>query len=240
MIRSHESAMVTSSSPTLAEALERVGLAGKVTSDQCELLEQYCEILWEINQRINLTRHLDYDRFAARDVLDSIQLADQLAPNEELLDVGSGGGVPGVLLGILRPDLDVSLAESVQKKARAVEEIVRRLDLPIAVHHARAEDVLEDLRFDTLCARAVGSISKLCTWFAPHWMSIGRLLLIKGPKWVEERAEARHRGLLNALQLRKLASYRFPGADGDSVILQLAPPSRSDPASPGQPAPHST
>ena len=159
--------------------------------------------------------------FINRDVLDTVQLATHLQPGERVLDVGTGGGVPGVLLAIVRPDLEVALAESVGKKAEAVADIVTSIDLPITVYAGRAEHVIENQPFDTLVARAVGPMWKILKWVRPHWNQFQRLLLIKGPKWIEERGQARHRGHLHGLALRKLASYKTPGHDGDSVILSV-------------------
>lgn len=208
------------SCPTnLTAALERYGLA--LPEDQVAQLDRYCRLLWDWNTKLNLTRHTDYDKFAGRDLLDSLQLSRLLAPGEEVLDVGSGGGVPGLVLAIVRPDLQVALAESVAKKARVLDTLVGALDLAVTVYHSRAEDVLEDFRFDSLVARAVGPLWKMCQWFAPHWHDFGRLLAIKGPRWAEERHEARQRGLLQNVELRKAASYHMPGTDSESVILQL-------------------
>jgi 16S rRNA (guanine527-N7)-methyltransferase len=170
---------------------------------------------------MNLTRHTTYDKFVSRDLVDTIQLSELLEPDEEVLDMGTGGGVPGVILAILRPDLQVSLCESIQKKSRAVEAIVRDLGLPVTVHHDRAESVLEDLRYDVVVARAVGPLWKICQWLQPHWHSFGRLLAIKGPQWVEERKIARERGLLKNVELRRVASYQMPGTESESVILKL-------------------
>ena len=206
-------------SASLREALTRHG--PECSDEQSARLDDYGRRLWQWNTRINLTRHDNYDLFAARDVLDTARWCDQLKPGEEVLDVGSGGGVPGIVMAILRPDLEVSLCESVEKKARVLEDLVSQLDLPCAVHHARVEEVLEDLRFDTLTARAVGPLWKVLTWLQPHWHSIGRLLLVQGPRWVEQRGEARHRGLLGALEMRRLDSYPMPGTDSESVILQI-------------------
>jgi len=83
--------------------------------------------------------------------------------------------------------------------------------------------VLEDFRFDAVVARAVGSLRKVLTWLAPHWASIGRLLLIKGPQWVAERGEARHYGLMHKLELRRAAHYPMSGRDSESVILEIRP-----------------
>jgi len=117
----------------------------------------------------------------------------------------------------------VSVCDSVKKKATALNEIVRELNLHVPVYAERAEVVLEDFRFSSLTARAVGPMWKLLRSVQEHWQSMGRLLMIKGPRWVEERGEARHRGLLNNLALRKLVSYPMPGTDSESVIVSVGP-----------------
>lgn len=184
-------------------------------------LESYCRLLWDWNAKLNLTRHTDFDKFVTRDLVDSLQLAALVSTGEQVLDVGTGGGVPGVVLAIVRPDLQVALCESVGKKAHAVEQIVRELQLSVPVHVCRVEELLVKARFETLLARAVGPLWKLLKWLEPHWDSIGRLLAIKGPKWVDERGEARHRGLMRTLDLRRVASYPMPGTSAESVVLQV-------------------
>jgi 16S rRNA (guanine527-N7)-methyltransferase len=138
-----------------------------------------------------------------------------------VLDVGTGGGVPGVVLAILRPDLTVGLSESTQKKARAVEAIVNELGLSSPAYATRAEEVLQITTFDTLVARALASLRKVLSTLSPYWEAFDRLLLIKGPAWVEERAEARHQGLLKSLELRKAAIYKNPETGAESVILSV-------------------
>ena len=103
-------------SRSLKEAAERLDLQ---LPDECySRLDTYCTTLWEWNTKINLTRHTTYDLFARRDLLDTVRLAEHIEPDEEVLDIGTGGGVPGIPLAILRPDLTVSLCDSVGKKAR--------------------------------------------------------------------------------------------------------------------------
>jgi 16S rRNA (guanine527-N7)-methyltransferase len=188
---------------------------------QTALLSQYCQLLWDWNAKLNLTRHTDYEKFVARDLVDSLAISQFLAPEEKVLDVGSGGGVPGIVLAIVRNDLKISLCESIGKKSRVLEDITERLGLKTPVFHARAEDVLAEQRFDTLVVRAVARLKKLLEWFRPHWSSFDRLLVLKGPSWVGERGEARHYGLLHDLALRKLTSYPLPGTDSESVLLQI-------------------
>lgn len=206
---------------TLATALARHNIAWP--ADRLALLDQYCRVLWDWNEKINLTRHIDYERFVARDVVDTVQLSQLILPNEEVIDIGSGGGVPGIPLAILRPDLTITLTESVGKKARVLADMVKQLKLRIRVEPVRAEKIMVDERFDVTTARGVGSLAKMLTWFKDHWLSVGRLLAIKGPKWTGERGEARHYNLLNDLELRVAASYPMAGTSSESVVLKIWP-----------------
>jgi 16S rRNA (guanine527-N7)-methyltransferase len=205
----------------LAAALQRHEI--ELPEAAVSRLEQYCKLLWDWNSKINLTRHTDYEKFVTRDLVDSQAFARFLHHGEKVLDVGTGGGVPGIVLAILRDDLKVSLCESIGKKARVVTDIVEHLGLSTPVYHARAEDLLAEHRFNTLVIRAVARLRKLLEWFHPHWNEFDRLLVLKGPAWVEERGEARHFGLMYDLALRKLMSYPLVGTESESVLLQICP-----------------
>ncbi|GAB5404713.1 MAG: hypothetical protein Aurels2KO_29440 [Aureliella sp.] len=206
-------------SHTLAEAIQRLGLPIEgATIDQ---LDAYCKTLWSWNEKLNLTRHTDYDTFVRRDLLDSFVLSQQLDDGEEILDIGTGGGVPGLPIAIMRPEIQVSVCDSVAKKAKAVEAIVNEIGLNVPVHAVRAQLIMDDLRFSSVVSRAAGSLKQLLTWVGDYWVSVDRLLAIKGPRWIAERGEARHLGLMNQIELRKLASYPMPGTESESVILQL-------------------
>ena len=192
-----------------------------VTNEQAARFAHYCCLLWDWNSRLNLTRHTDWDLFVTRDLIDTIEMSRHVAKDSNVMDVGSGGGVPGIVLAILRPDLKIALCESIGKKAAALQAIVKALRLPVIVHADRAETILKKRRFDVITVRAVGSISKLLTWFVPVWKSVGQLLLIKGPRWTDEYAEAETAGLVNRLKLETIAEWPTPGRDGLSVLLQI-------------------
>ncbi len=187
-------------------------------------IAEYCLQIWSWNQSINLTRHTTPELFVKRDLLDAWQLAKLLQPNEEILDIGAGGGVPGVLVAILRPDVQVTLCDSVAKKMTVVARVIDHLELKIPVYPLSVQKVLEEFRYDTLTARAVGPLTRLCTWLKEDWHKFRRLLAIKGPKWVEERGEARHLGLLQNIELRRVAGYNMPDTESESTILQLLRP----------------
>ncbi len=213
----------TSATPEDVQQLLRAVAAHQlsVTDEQAARLAHYCRLLWDWNSRLNLTRHTDWDLFVTRDLLDTIELSRHVPKDSTVLDVGSGGGVPGIVLAILRPDLKVALCESIGKKATALQAIVKSLRLPVVVHADRAETILKKHRFQVITVRAVGSISKLLTWFGQVWKSVGQMLLIKGPRWTEEFEEAESEGLLSRLKLESIAEWSTPGRDGQSVLLKI-------------------
>lgn len=215
---------MTETFSSLAEALAAHHI--ELPAPQVERLEQYARMLWEWNEKINLTRHTTFEKFVSRDIVDAQALAGLLGQGEVVLDVGTGGGLPGMILAILRPDVRMVLCEAIGKKARAVAEMVQRLNLPVPVVQARAEDLLGPAQFNTLILRAVGRLRVILRWFQPHWEHFDRVLVVKGPSWVQERGEARHYGLMKDLALRKLLSYPLAGAGSESVILQICPKER--------------
>ena len=213
--------MSESDTHLLSEQLKRSEI--QLPAEQVELLDRYRAALWRWNEQLNLTRHTTYEKFVERDVTDSMQLADLLSKGERVLDIGTGGGVPGLVMAICRPDLRVSVCESTQKKARVVQAIVQELGLGVEVYACRAEEVLQLQTFDALVARGVASMAKILRWLAPYWEAFDRLLLIKGQRWIEERGEARHVGLLKSLELRKAATYHSRQWNVESVILSISP-----------------
>ena len=228
--------MQASGEQTLATSLQRIAAKANVTESfeaalekyeievsqqQREQLKQYCELLWNWNEKINLTRHTDFETFVSRDLLDTVQLSEFIEPKQRVFDFGSGGGVPGIVLAILRPEVIVTVSDSIEKKTKVLDDMVKQLRLRTKVVNSRVQDLLPKRKYDTLVARAVGATSKILRWVTPHWSRFHQLLLIKGPRWTEERKEARHLGLMNTVELRKLASYPMPGTESESVILSF-------------------
>ncbi len=204
---------------SLSEVLEQYDI--KLSAKKIRLLETYCQELWKINEHLNLTRHTSYEKFVTLDLLDAIHLADQLQIGEHVLDVGTGGGMPGVLLAILRSDITVELCDSTRKKTEALGQILDAMNLNLNVWYAKGENLLKVHRFHTIVIRAVSKLDKLLRDFSTVWFAFDRMLLIKGHQWVAERGEARHYNLLNNIALRKVDEYLNPGFDNPSVILQL-------------------
>ena len=213
----------------IAAECGRLGLV--VPPEAMPGLAAYAASLWAWNERLNLTRHTDVEKFVSRDVADAAAIAPHLATGDHVLDVGTGGGVPGVLLAILRPDLRVELCDSVAKRARAVREIVAEVGLAgMPVHESAAQPLVVAAaegkpaargRFDVLVVRAVAPLLKLLGWFEPLADRYGRMLVIKGPRWEEEKGEARHRGYVKQVTVRRIAAWPIRGSDNESVLLEV-------------------
>ena len=209
---------------TLDDALNRHNIS--LPKVQIRKLDEYCRLLWDWNEKINLTRHTNYEKFVGRDVVDSLALAEFLRTGERVLDVGTGGGVPGIILAIVRPDLRVELCDSTGKKTLAVSEMLQELRIPLPVHHAKAEMLLQEKgqRYTTLTIRAVSRLVSLLRNFSPCWSSFDRMLLVKGPRWTAERGEARHYNVTAKIALRCVKTYTSKtseSAAAESFVLQL-------------------
>ena len=123
-------------------------------------LSLYLDLLLKWNARTNLTAIRDPETIVTRHFGESLFLAAHLPPDTHtVLDLGSGAGFPGLPLQLLRPDLAVTLAESQQKKAAFLQEVIRSLGLSTSVHNARAETLLVvHPPFDVVTLRAVDNM----------------------------------------------------------------------------------
>jgi 16S rRNA (guanine527-N7)-methyltransferase len=143
----------------------------------------------------NLVSRRARDELQTRHVPECVALAGLLPTGaRRLLDVGSGGGFPGLVIAIVRPDLEVHLLDSTTKKTDFLRGAAEVLELPnVTVHTGRAEELGRgELRgtFDVVTARAVAALSRLLAWTVPFLGPEGVLYAVKGERWQEELDEA--------------------------------------------------
>ena len=137
----------------------------ELSEQAVQKLQRLKPLYAEWNAAINVISRKDMDAFDERHVLHSLALvrAMRFAPGSEVLDVGTGGGFPGVPLAIVYPDVHFVLCDSIGKKMKVVRAVVEALELNnVTVHHGRAEDISRN--FDFVVSRAVTRMNRFIPW----------------------------------------------------------------------------
>lgn len=165
---------------------EILGLGWGGAAHFADLLAQEGELRGLIGPR-------ELPKLWTRHVLNSAAVAQFLPTEGSLADVGSGAGLPGVVLALMRPDLEVHLIEPMQRRVEWLLELGTELDLDnVTVHQVRAEELHGRLAVDAVTARAVAALDKLARFCLPLVAPGGRLLAQKGQRAQEEVAKADH------------------------------------------------
>ena len=165
-----------------------------INAKQLRDFEIYKKNLLEWNQRMNLTAITDDEGVWQKHFADSLTLLSFLPEGDfKLIDVGSGAGFPGLPLKIMRPDISITLLDSLRKRIFFLEDTVRLLQMDgVNCVHARAEDYQKIFgsSYDVCVSRAVARLDKLCAWCLPFVKPGGVFLAMKGPDVDEEVKEA--------------------------------------------------
>jgi 16S rRNA (guanine527-N7)-methyltransferase len=184
------------------------------TRDQFEALV-YTLGRWQ--KAINLVGKTTLEEVWTRHILDSAQLLPLIPKQAKtLVDLGSGGGFPGLVLAALRPDMDVTLIESDARKGAFLGEAGRRMALKkqpkVVVNRIEAAPAV---KADVVTARALAPLSQLLTWAAPHRVETGICLFHKGKGWQTELSEV--------MKDWDIQSQSFSSVtDRDAVLLRVA------------------
>ncbi len=177
-----------------------------LTADQKEKFGQLKELYMHWNAQINVISRKDTDDFYERHVLHSLGIAKvmEFADDSNVLDIGTGGGFPGIPLAILFPNVQFHLVDSIGKKIKVVTEVAKALGLKnVRATHARAEDIKE--QFDFIVSRAVTAMPQFMPWTKGKFLkrSINPLnngiLYLKGGDLKEEMAPVKHPYVIHPL-----------------------------------------
>ncbi|MFZ0098446.1 MAG: 16S rRNA (guanine(527)-N(7))-methyltransferase RsmG [Gemmobacter sp.] len=167
-----------------------------VSRETLDRLEQFAALLIKWNPAINLVARSTIDDLWARHIVDSVQLARFLEHQPETwLDLGSGGGLPGLVLAIVSseksPGTRFDLVDSDQRKCTFLRQAARELGLEnVRVHSTRIEG-LQPMSADVVSARALSSLSVLCGYAAKHLTPGGFAVFPKGASFLDEVHEAK-------------------------------------------------
>lgn len=165
--------------------------AWDVFGDRAELVGRYVDILTNRGIAHGLIGPKEADRLWERHIFNSAALAKVVSQQVKVLDVGSGAGLPGVVLALARPDLSVTLLEPLLRRYTFLVETLADLGLAdqIAVIRGRAEDLRAS--FPVVTARAVAPLGRLVGWTEHIFRPAGRLLALKGSSAAAEVADTR-------------------------------------------------
>ena len=169
-----------------------------INEEQKEKLNLYGNLLIEWNEKINLTAITEPEEVVFKHFLDCIYFFKGVKVPEgaSLIDVGTGAGFPGIVLKIIREDIDLTLLDSLNKRINFLNEVIEKLDLKNAkAIHSRAEEGgnKKELReqFDFATARAVAPLNILSEYCMPFVKKGGEFVALKGPAGITEAKEAK-------------------------------------------------
>lgn len=194
--------------------------------NQLAQLKQYYELLIEWNEKMNLTALTAPEDVALKHFADSLLLLRYCDIEKEarVIDVGTGAGFPGMVLKIARPDIQLTLLDSLQKRLGFLDEVCNELGFDdVELIHSRAEDGSRtELRdsFDIAVSRAVASLNTLCEYDMPYVKVGGRFIAMKGKEAQEEMAAAEN--AIHTLGGELLQKHDFIlGEAGERSIIEI-------------------
>lgn len=188
----------------------------QLDESQVDLLWRYAHMLRERNEHVNLTSIVSPEGILTLHMLDSLSVAPYLGDAQTILDVGTGGGFPGIPLAVAFPQKSFTLIDGTQKKIRFVNEGIEALDIRNATALAeRAENLPKDKLFDVVLARAVGSLGDLVHNAGKLVSPQGRLLAMKG-RPPEDEVSTLPRGWR-----AEISKLQVPGLDAERHMVSL-------------------
>lgn len=195
-----------------------IEIARQVYTDQFPLINRYVDILQSTAVAWGFLGPREADRLWDRHILNSAALSGLLAPDSAVADVGSGAGLPGIPLAILRPDLRMTLIEPLLRRATFLTQTVEELGMTdhVTVVRSRAEDHQQS--YDVVVARAVAPLDRLIGWCNPILAPGGLILALKGATAGDEIVAANRELETARLDAEVLMARAHPEAEPATVV----------------------
>lgn len=196
---------------------------GKMTDilfndEQLNKFYNYMNLLLEWNEKINLTAITNPEEIVLKHFIDSLTINKYIEKNKNIVDVGTGAGFPGIPLKIYRPDVKVTLVDSLNKRIIFLNEVIDNLKLSdIYTVHSRIEDFGKDKKyrekFDYVTARAVANLSVLSEYLIPITKVNGKCICMKGSEIEEEVDNSRNAINILGGKIEKIEKFDLPNTD---------------------------
>ncbi|MBD8657535.1 16S rRNA (guanine(527)-N(7))-methyltransferase RsmG [Oxalobacteraceae sp. CFBP 13730] len=170
----------------LDQGIKDMSLA--VTPEQQTQLMGYLALMNKWNGVYNLTSLRDPHQMVTHHLLDSLAAVPAFAAARNVLDVGAGGGLPGIVLAIVRPDMKVSMIDTVHKKTAFLNQVKAELKLTnVGVHTMKVQELVVEDKFDVITSRAFADLSDFVNWSGHLLAEGGKFIALKGVAPSEER-----------------------------------------------------
>ena len=160
---------------------------------------RYKELIKEWNEKVNLTAIKDDEGIVKKHFIDSMKVFkfDQLKAAKSVIDIGTGGGFPGIPMKIIKPEINIVLLDSLNKRIKFLDEVIKELQLEgIKAIHGRAEDFAQEVqyrgKFDVAVSRAVANLTVLSEFCIPYVKVGGYFVAMKGPAVEEEIKQSKN------------------------------------------------
>jgi 16S rRNA (guanine527-N7)-methyltransferase len=200
----------------------------ELTTDQIQQFAAFHRLLDEWNDKINLTTITDPDEVRVRHFLDSLTPVQVIGfdPGDRVIDVGTGGGFPGLPLAILFPNVEMILLDSTRKKLDFVNVVVDELGLDnVSTIHGRAEDVGNDSthrgRYDVVLSRAVALLPTLLEYLLPLAKVGGFCIAMKGESAEREVNESKRALFILKGDVKPLAAVNLPNTEKTHYLVTV-------------------
>jgi 16S rRNA (guanine527-N7)-methyltransferase len=160
----------------------------EISPEQQTKLMGYLALMNKWNAVYNLTSLRDPQQMVTHHLLDSLAAVPAFADARNVLDVGAGGGLPGIVLAIVRPDMNVAMIDTVHKKTAFLNQVKAELKLTnVSVHTMKVQDLVVNEPFDVITSRAFADLSDFVNWSGHLLAEGGKFIALKGVAPSEER-----------------------------------------------------
>lgn len=198
----------------------------ELNKEQQEKFYNYMKLLIEWNNKINLTAITDPKEIIIKHFIDSLTIVKYTKPEDQVVDIGTGAGFPGLPVKIAQAPIQVTLVDSLNKRINFLNEVIKEIEIKdIQAIHSRAEEFGKDKtyreKYNVAVSRAVARLNILVEYLLPTVKVGGTCICMKGPDAQEEIREAKNAIQLLGGELEKVEEFTLPDTDIKRTIITI-------------------